>query len=307
MDFLTPLLTLGSTFLGSLFGKNDNTTTVDNKNSTTQSVADSTAGGTSSTSQTGTTSQNTTASTTGNTATNTNESQNQDVSGNVSRLDDTTKNLLTGKVQSLLGSIDSSSSAIDSAIQKMQGGTSFDAEAFVSGIAKQAQANATGQLEADTSKMLNHVGADSDTNSAAALLKARLLSDSASNVAGITSQAQLTAAQITGQNADTLTKLTTAKSADTNQLLGNLLNAGQTEKQLTSGVTSGATGTTTGTQANTAVAGTSADKQSTVTAQKQTQNQTDVTSETAQENKANNTQDWTSFFSGIGKMLNPTF
>jgi hypothetical protein len=285
--------------------------TTSTQNSKQNQVATNTNSATGTQSETGTTTDKQVASgtmtgastDTGTGTSNQTASQKQDTSqsGTVSRLDDTTKNLLTAKVQGLLGAGGTAQLLTNQATAVAgPGATTFDPEAFVSGIMQQATAQAKDSIGSDLAKISDRTGSNASGNSAAALLKAKVEGGAAANLAGIRANATATAADIVKSKQESTTSqlatLASAQDQGLNSLVGNLLQAGQTEIASTVGNTVGTTvGSTTDTRAGTQSqktsnisedTGTSATKQNTAS-QELSKNISDMIGSTTDSSKQN--------------------
>lgn len=135
--------------------------------------------GTSTTSQSGSTTADSTKSTTG--------------SGTTTNLAQSVQDQLTAQLSALLGQGTNPATA----------GLSFDGAKYVADTTTAAQASATSGLDAAKAAIGDMIGSKLDNSSMATLLANRASSDSAASVAGVTAQAQQTAAQIANANAQT--------------------------------------------------------------------------------------------------------
>lgn len=283
-----PLLTIASQFLGPMLGNRTQEATQQNSSttslggSTTQQAISST--GTQNTNQT----QNSTDATTG---------ESEQV---VNRLDATTLGSLTQGVQKLLQDAGSGSAAIKAELDAITGApSSFDSSKFVKGIMDSARSENDMALEAGSNRIQARTGVNTGTNSAAALLDAKLKRQGAASLAGIEANANATAEGIVRDNqtsrSGAITNLASGASNELSTMLTSLLNATQTSKdatkQQTVGNTTGSTATTTSEQQN--------QKQEGVTTQKQD------TVATGTGSSVNN--DWQTALAGIGKLFQTTF
>lgn len=162
--------------------------------------------------QTGVNQQNQTQSTTGKT-TGTQTSLGQDV-----------QDALAEKVKSILGN-GISDSSIMSLQQQIGGLQNFDAEGFVNGLTQAAQAKGEKQLQQTVSQFGNGIGGSASTNSMAALMQTQGQQDLLATVAGITADAQATAADIMNKNATTSINGTSALAGIASALAGTLKGA----------------------------------------------------------------------------------
>lgn len=275
-----PLLTLGSQLLGGFLGNQTSETT--QQNSTTTGVTGQTSSLQSGTTQSQTSSGTSTGSETG--------------AGTVTRLDDATKSQLTDAVRGLLSDAGKGSTALQAELDRLSGTSStFDPDAFVSGLMQSATARTNADLESGIGALGSRAGVNSGSNSAVALLESRLKSDAVANLAGIESNARGQAEQIRSANeanrAGAITSLAGGASAELSNLLSSLLQAG--EQQTT-------TATSTGTESSTSTA-----KEDT----KQTQNQAGTTQQTTVATGTGKTQenDWASLLGNLGKVFSTTF
>lgn len=287
-----PLLTTGLQFLGASMGKQTNQQTSEVTNSIINGTTGQSMDATSTTNQqqNGTTNQ-----------------VSQDVgsgrtSETVNRLDADTQAMLTTQVQRLLQSTGGGSAAIQGQLDSLSApGSEFDANAFVGGIMQSANANAASDFGSGVNNIRSRIGANSGTNSMAALLEGKLQRDTAANLAGIESNARGTAAQIKQQDitsrAGAVTSLAGGQQNELQGLISSLLNATQTS-QGTSNTQN--TGTTNQTTSQTATE-TGTQRQNQLQTSQQTTNQTTNANGNAQE------QDWTKFMDNIGKVFNAKF
>jgi hypothetical protein len=314
MDLLAPLINLGSLFFGSLFGKQTNQTQSTSSKESTAGSQSAASGGTSSTVQDTTQTQNTQSTSAGTTSGEQQQNQTSNTTGGVSRLDESTKDLLTQQLQSMLSTASAGSTATGNRLTELSSpnaGGNFDPDAFVTGIMQQATAQQKSSMESDLAKIGDTTGAGADTNSAAALLKARVNSDAVANLAGVKASATSTAEQIRQAGQQSLTQqisnLASSKIGDINTLLGNLLNAGQTETSATGTAITGSNTTqqnsTTGT--NTKSTSDTTEKSQQAQTQTGTSAQNSTTKGTA--TAAKTEQDWTKFFDGLSGMFNAQF
>ncbi len=283
-----PLLTLASSFLGPLFGNQTKEST--QQNSTTNTLGGSTS--TQALDSTGT--QNVQQQQNSNDVT---QGESEQV---VNRLDSTTMQSLTTGVQKLLQDAGMGSSAIKAELDAITGNRSdFDPKAFVSGIMQSARAENDMAMEAGSNRIQGRTGVNTGTNSAAALLDAKLKRQGVANLAGIEANAVAQGEQIAADGvtsrAGAVTNLASGASNELSTMLTSLLNAGQTSKDVTKQV---ATGVTSGTT-----------NQQTVESQKQkqdsisTQKQDTIATGTG----ASSQHDWSKMFEGIGGILSAKF
>lgn len=246
-----PILTVGSTLLGSLFG--DSSTEKQNQ---TQTSTSATAGTTKLTGGS-TTTQN--QSQVSNQTSNQNSSENsatgQTGSADVSRLDQQTLEQLTGQVRNLLSGAGAGSSATQDRLAEVQGADdSFDSDAYISGIMAAANDTISSGVENDLAKIESGSGGSRRSNSNTALLASKVRNQAGAQLAGVKADATARAAELarTKQESKTgqISTLASQTDASVVNLLGSLLQAGekQTNQQSAQTATTGVTsGTTTGT------------------------------------------------------------
>lgn len=315
-----PLLTLGASLLGNIFGNNTSTTanqtTNQNVSGSGTSLMDSAEGQQSNTSTT----QNGTSSTQQNSATSTTGNQLQTqtgvTTGTSSRLDSGTLGALTDQIKGLMQA-SQIGSAIDTNRLMEVAGTpdSFDPQAFVSGIMSQATSSADIGLESGMNANAEESGAGAGSNSAVALLNNKLKNATVANLAGINASATGAAQDIVRNNETAKTgeiaSLTSGLDQNVQQLLSTLVSSQETQTQVQSGQTgTTTTGTTTGTTGTTTT-----DQQTQTGSQSQVatgqqgtdttskQNTSGTTSGTSNENKT----DWTDFLKNLGSVLTTSF
>lgn len=347
-----PLITAGLGIVGNIMGKKTDTTQttaqtqVGNILSSGLTSNNSTASGTTNqnTTSTGTTTQsqtdNSSGRTTGNQVTSQTGEQGTQQSGEstgvrtgeVSRLDDATRDLLTTQVQDLLSSSSGTKSALMQQLSEVSAmDPNFDTDSFIKGIMDQASSVVASDLESGTGGLESRIGAGESSNSAAALLSAKLRGAAAANLSGIKAQATAQAADIASRTAESKTtqlgQITGQLQQGTNTLLNSLLSASQTESSTESGTTTSAgttksttagqtseSGTQTGTNTSTSrgattgsevIAGASTGTQRDNSITSQTQNTTDSTNQTL--GQGTKEVDWTTLFKGLSGIFSTQF
>lgn len=347
-----PLVQLGANLLGGVLGKTEKASGTSsaasneiiagatNQSATTTGSSTQTqnqnSSQTSNQSSTGSSSQNSTQNSNQNILTEGTQTSNQNTAstgtGAVSRLDDETKSMLTEKVQQLMSSAGAGTAAIQKQLADVSAqGNSFDADAFVKGIMASANNSAASELESGTNRTRSRIGAGSDTNSMAALLENKLQNSTKANLAGINASANQTAADITRTNSESKSSQIGALASGSDSalagLLGNLLNASQTETNTQNQAQTGTvvdntksnqTGTqtnnTTGTtQDNTSGTTTGTTNTTTQDNSTQTQNQSGTTGQTSSSSQTGATKsngqsnDWEGMIKGLSAAIGTTF
>lgn len=301
MEWLLPLIGIGSQFLGSFFGKTDT------EKQNTNSVSNTTGAQNSTSSQDSTTITNGSQNTNSQSSQDTTQNSTGNQIGNVSRLDSTTQGLLTDKVRQLLASAGGGNAAVDQQLSALNqpGGQAFDADQFVTGIMAQATATAGQNFDSNMGKVKARTGAAADTNSAAALLENKLRNETAANLAGVRSSATATAADINRSQQESktnqVTQLAGTQAGGLQALIGSLLNAGEQSTVNTNNNTTGQTSGTTNSQSTQQ----QTQQQNTDATQKTASTQVDTSKSSGQ--GSTNSQDWTKMFENIGKMFGATF
>lgn len=306
-----PILTTGASLLGGLLGKNENT----NQSQNTQTAG--TSAGTSKSVMDATTTQNqvqTQNSNQASTQASTQDTQavsTEQQAGAVTRLDSTTLDKLTQAVQGGLTG-DNSLDIIRRRMAEIDGSApAFDQKAYIDSIMLGARSDVGQQVESATSNVRGRVGATGRSNSAAALLEAKIKNQGAATLAGIQGDAQGKAAELARAEGESKTGQITNLAAQTEAGSANLLNAllQAREEQTTVGsatnnqqTTGSQAGTTTGTtQTNTTGTEVAKQTQQQVTAE----TQASKTQGTTKQNS--NSQDWGSLFTNLGKILSTSF
>lgn len=290
-----PLLTLGASLLGGLAGKTD--TQSQNQNSTGSQTGIGTVNNAAETKST----SNVTQSQQSNQQSNQTSSETQ--TGTVTRLDSDTLSLLTDTVRAALAGTNGQSAVTDRIEEISGGGSLFDGDKYVQGVMNQATSRMNRDIESGGNQIASRAGASSRTNSATALLRAKLNQEGASELAGIRAEAERTAAELKRADQESRTSQIGSLSNQQNTALSNMLNsllgANEQSQQSGTGVTGGTTvGTTTGTTKT-------VDEQS----QLQVQNTltTAIANEIAKATGKTQSNDWGSLFSSIGGMFKTTF
>lgn len=306
-----PILTTGASLLGSLLGNNDRT------NQTENSTTTGTTAGTSKTAMNATTTQNQTQTQNSNQSSSQASTQDtQQVSteqqaGNISRLDSNTLDMLTQRVQQGLGG----SSGLDSIRRRLAeidgSAPAFDSKAYVDSIMMGARSDVAGQVESATGNVQGRVGATGKSNSAAALLEAKIKNQAAGTLAGIQGDAMGKAAELSRVEQESRTGQITNLAAQTENgsqaLLNALLQARETQTTQGSATQNqqtvgNQTGTTTGQTSTTAQS-----------SENVSQNQTQVTAETQASktqgsvNQNSSSINWGDMFTNLGKILSTSF
>lgn len=287
-----PLLAAGAQLLGGALG----TSSQQQESQSGSSIID------------GTSSQSSLGSTTTNQTQNSTQTQTSNdvatgtTSEEVSRLDEATRGQLTAAVQNLLKTAGSSTDAVKAQIESIgTPGSKFDPDAYVAGMMKSATANASSDFGSGVNGIRSRIGANSGTNSAAALLEKRLQDSTTANLAGIESQARGQAAQLQQQDitsrAGALTTLASSQQNELSALLTQLLNAGQVSKGASKtenvGTTAGTTQST-GTESS--------------TSQQDTKNITSQTTNSSSSGSANGReQDWSKVLSSAAGAITAKF
>ena len=287
-----PLLALGAQFLGGAMGKTSNQSSSEVTDSIIQGTTGQVSSGSNTTNQTqsGTTNQQSTDTGTGAT------------SETVNRLDETTQALLTTQVQKLLSSGGAGTSAIKNQLESIGApGAAFDPNAFVGGIMQSANANAGSDFGSGVNNIRSRIGANSGSNSMAALLEGKLQRDTTANLAGIESNARGTAAQIQQQDltsrAGATAQLAGAEQTELQGLISSLLNA--TQRSTGASTTQNVGNTTQQTQQTATETGTQEQKTLGTTGQK--------TNSVTNANASGQEQDWTKLMENVGKMFSANF
>lgn len=287
-----PLLAMGAQFLGASMGKTSNQSQSEVTDSIIKGTTGQVSSGSSTTNQTQSGTQNQQSTDIGSGAT----------SETVNRLDDQTQQMLTTQVQRLLGSGGAGTSAIKTQLESIGApGATFDPNAFVAGIMQSANSNAASDFGSGVNNIRSRIGANSGTNSMAALLEGKLQRDTSANLAGIESNARGTAAQIQQQDltsrAGATAQLAGAEQTELQGLISSLLNATQ---KSTGASTTQNTGTTNQQTQQVAKETGTQDQKIMGTTGQQTNSVTNANA-TGQE------QDWTKLMDNIGKMFSASF
>jgi len=306
-----PILTTGASLLGSLFGKNENTNQSENSEST------GTTAGTSKTQMNATTTQNQVQTQNSNQASN--QASVQDIqqqtteqqAGNISRLDSNTLDMLTQAVQSGLGD-QSGLESVRKRLAEINGQSpAFDSAGYVNSIMQSARSDVAGQVESATGNVRGRVGATGKSNSAAALLEAKIKNQGAATLAGVQGDAMAKAAELSRVEQESRTGQITNLAGQTDAGSANLLNA-LLQARETQSTTGSATSNQqqVGNQTGTTTGQTSTNTQ---TNENVNQNQTQVTAETQASKtvgnikQGTNSMDWGSMFTNLGKILSTSF
>lgn len=306
-----PILSAGAGLLGSLFGDNKNT------NQSENSATSTTEAQTNKTSLDATTTQNTTQTQQSNQASN--QASTQDVNGltteqqtgALTRLDATTLDLLTQAVQKGLGS-DNDLQVLRQRMSELSGNTpAFDSEGYINSIMSSARNDVAGQVESATGSVQGRVGANGRSNSAAALLEAKIKNQGAATLAGIQGDAQAKAEELSRARQESTTGQITNLAAQTDAGSANLLNALLSAKESQTSVgTTAQNQNTVGSTSGTTVGNTATQNQVT---ENQSQDQVQaVASTSASRTKGNIKQNsselnWGDLFTNLGKALGSQF
>lgn len=305
-----PILSTGASLLGSLFGNQKNQSQSENSNTLGTSTVLGQTKLNSSTTQ-NTNQQQTSSQQSGQSSTEqVNTTQQQ--TGVTNRLDSETLGSLTDAVRQALSgkAVGAGGQAAAARLSEVQNtGAEFDADAYVRGIMEQTSSRLNSDLESGGNKIKSTVGARGGTNSAAALLEAKLNQQGAAELAGVNSQAVATAAEIKRQEQESKTGQITNLAAQTDSQIGNilgaLLQATETQSQTavgSQGTVGSTAGTTTG---STSTTGSTTETTSQTQDQKQATNSAESTIGSIKANSGST--NWSDFFTSIGKIFSSGF
>lgn len=211
--------------LSSLFGGGSNGSRDSSQKSST--LADSTTSLTQGVSSTDITGNQTVAG-----DTTTQNSQTQDQSGTVTRLDAPVQDALTNDIMGMLSAAQGRQDVLGNTLQGLGQQAPFDSQQYVDNVTNAARTGLRGELSSNMQQLAAKAGSSSSGNTAVALTQDAVLRKGEAQLAGINSQAQISAAQL-AQNQKNgqvsgLAGLNNSMQSGLTSMLSSLLNAKET-------------------------------------------------------------------------------